>query len=230
MPRALVVEDDPVVQAALVHALRAQGHETHAVATAAAALRETTDRELDIVVLDLGLPDLDGVIALEMLREVSDVPVIVATARGDEGSVVRSLNAGADDYIVKPFSGTHLAARINALLRRSRSPLRQQEAPTVIDFGDLRIDLGTRQVVLDGKVLDLTRREFDMLTYLAQRPGQVISRRELFEVVWDNASASDDRTIDVHTSWLRRKLGETAARPRYLRTIRGVGYRFALPG
>ncbi|MFI9005916.1 response regulator transcription factor [Actinosynnema sp. NPDC053489] len=232
MSRALVVEDDPAVQAALVHALRGLGHVAHAVGTAAAALREAAVGGLDIVVLDLGLPDLDGVAALRMLRGVSNVPVLVATARGDEESVVRSLNAGADDYIVKPFSGTHLAARINALLRRSKSPSAQEDAERedVVELGALRIDLGTRQVALDGEALELSRREFDLLAHLARQPGRVVGRRELFQAVWGRATTADDRTLDVHTSWLRRKLGETAAAPRYLHTVRGVGYRLTAPG
>ncbi|MDX3663049.1 response regulator transcription factor [Streptomyces sp. ID05-26A] len=229
MPNALVVEDDPAVQAALVQALRGLGLVTQAVSTAAAALQEAAANELDIVVLDLGLPDLDGVVALTMLRSVSNVPVIVATARGDESSVVRSLNAGADDYIVKPFSSKHLAARINALLRRSKPASANDEADDIIELGDLRVDLSRRHATLAGVMLDLSRREFDLLAYLAKKPGHVVSRRELFDAVWDHASTSDDRTIDVHTSWLRRKLGETAAAPRYLHTIRGVGYRLTEP-
>ncbi|GAA3464426.1 response regulator transcription factor [Saccharothrix longispora] len=232
MPRALVVEDDPAVQAALVHALRGLGHLTRAVGTAASALREVAAGTPDIVVFDLGLPDLDGVAALRMLRDVSDVPVLVATARGDEDSVVRSLNAGADDYIVKPFSGTHLEARVNALLRRSKPSSAQgaQEREDVIELGGLHVDLGRRQATLDGAALELSRREFDLLAYLAGHPDRVVGRRELFRAVWDHGTAADDRTIDVHTSWLRRKLGETAAAPRYLHTIRGVGYRFTAPG
>ncbi|WP_091373032.1 response regulator transcription factor [Actinokineospora alba] len=230
MPRALVVEDDPAVQVALVHALRGLGLDTHAVGTAAAALQEVANTELDIVVLDLGLPDLDGGVALTMLRSISNVPVIVATARGDEESVVRSLNGGADDYIVKPFASRHLAARINALLRRSQPASETDEPEDVIDLGGLKIDLSTRHATLDSVVLDLSRREFDMLVYLAQRAGRVVKRHELLQAVWDQASTSDDRTIDVHTSWLRRKLGETAADPRYLHTVRGVGYRLAAPG
>ncbi|MET9633852.1 response regulator transcription factor [Lentzea sp. NPDC006480] len=229
MPRALVVEDDPAVQMALVHALRGLGLVTQAVSTAAAALQGAAATEFDVVVLDLGLPDLDGTVALTMLRSVSNAPVIVATARGDEESVVRSLNAGADDYIVKPFSSKHLAARINALLRRSRPSTRIGAPGDMIDLGELQIDLSRRRATLGDKTLDLSRREFDLLAYLAQRHGCVVSRRELCEAVWDQVSISDDRTIDVHMSWLRRKLGETAAEPRYLHTIRGVGYRLAEP-
>ncbi|MCX2947919.1 response regulator transcription factor [Lentzea sp. NEAU-D7] len=226
MSKVLVVEDDPVVQAALVHALTDLGHVVQAVGTAVAALREAGTSELDLVILDLGLPDLDGVAALRMLRGVSNVPVIVATARGAEASVVSTLNAGADDYIVKPFSAEHLAARINALLRRTGGSSAPSE---VVELGGLRIDLAQRAATLGDCALALSRREFDMLAYLAQRPGRVISRRELIQAVWGNPYVGDDKTIDVHASWLRRKLGETAAHPRYLHTVRGVGFKLAAP-
>ncbi|MET9227888.1 response regulator transcription factor [Lentzea sp. NPDC003310] len=226
MSKVLVVEDDPVVQAALVHALTDLGHVVQAVGTAVAALREAGTSELDLVILDLGLPDLDGVAALRMLRGVSNVPVIVATARGAETSVVSTLNAGADDYIVKPFSAEHLAARINALLRRTGGATLPSE---VVELGALHIDLAQRTAALDGAPLSLSRREFDLLAYLAQRPGRVISRRELIQAVWGNPYVGDDKTIDVHASWLRRKLGETAAHPRYLHTVRGVGFKLAAP-
>lgn len=226
MSKVLVVEDDPVVQAALVHALTDLGHVVLAVSTAVAALREAGTSDLDLVILDLGLPDLDGVAALRMLRGVSNVPVIVATARGAETSVVSTLNAGADDYIIKPFSAEHLAARMNALLRRTNGASTVSE---VVELGDLRIDLAQRTATLGDALLALSKREFDLLAYLAQRPARVISRRELIQAVWGNAFAGDDKTIDVHASWLRRKLGETAAHPRYLHTVRGVGFKLAAP-
>lgn len=227
MSKVLVVEDDPVVQAALVHALTDLGHVVQAVSTAVAALREAGTNELDLVILDLGLPDLDGVAALRMLRGVSNVPVIVATARGAESSVVSTLNAGADDYIVKPFSSEHLAARINALLRRTGGS--SAAASEVVVLGELSVDLAQRMATLGDTALALSRREFDLLAYLAQRPGRVISRRELIQAVWGHPYVGDDKTIDVHASWLRRKLGETAAHPRYLHTIRGVGFKLAAP-
>ncbi|GAA3687947.1 response regulator transcription factor [Lentzea roselyniae] len=225
-----MVEDDPAVQAALVQALNGLGLTAQAVGTAAAALQEVVAAEPDLVLLDLGLPDLDGMVVLTMLRSVSDVPVIVATARGDESSVVQSLNSGADDYIVKPFTSTHLSARITALLRRAKAGPKTGEPDETIHIGDLQIDPNRRHAALAGARLVLTRREFDLLAYLARRPDQVVSRQELFEAVWDQSASADDRTIDVHTSWLRRKLGETAAEPRYLHTVRGVGYRFTNPG
>lgn len=224
----LLVEDDPVVQAALVHALTDLGHDVCAVGTAVAALREAGTREPDLVILDLGLPDLDGVAALRMLRGISDVPVIIATARGGESSVVGSLNAGADDYIVKPFSAEHLAARINALLRRTAGSARTDH-PDLVTVGELRVDLAQRQVFRADQPVALSRREFDLLAYLARRPNRVVPRRELFQAVWGQPYLGDDKTIDVHVSWLRSKLGETAAKPRHLHTVRGVGFKLVAP-
>jgi DNA-binding response OmpR family regulator len=179
-------------------------------------------------VLDLGLPDLDGADALRMLRGVTDTPIIIATARDNEAEIVRLLRAGADDYMIKPFSSAHLDARVATVLRRTGRASRAE--PTVIDIGGLRIDPGERQAYLDGAALALTRKEFDLLAYLAARPGRVVSRRELLEEVWRQPSIGEDQTIDVHLYWLRRKLGESAAEPRFLHTVRGVGIRFAVPG
>ena len=225
MASVLVVEDDPMVRAALIRDLAARDHAVRSVGTALDALREVTKTPPDVVILDLGLPDLDGGEALRMLRGVSEVPVIVATARDDETEIVRLLNAGADDYLVKPFSGEHLSARLAAVLRRSGRTGPQQ---AILEVGGLRVDLDRREVTLDGAALELTRREFDLVAYLAARPGRVIPRRELLTEVW-RQSYGDDQTIDVHLSWLRRKLGETAAKPRYLHTVRGVGVRLGTP-
>ncbi|WP_030164153.1 response regulator transcription factor [Spirillospora albida] len=224
MASVLVVEDDANVRTALIRELSARSHVVRSVGTAMDALREVAQAPPDVVILDLGLPDLDGAEVLKMLRGISDVPVIIATAREDEPEIVRLLNAGADDYLIKPFSIEHLSARLAAVLRRSA---RSGPAAT-LSVGGLRIDLDRREAALDGAPLELTRREFDLLAYLAARPGRVVARRELLAEVWRQAYG-DDQTIDVHLSWLRRKLGETAAKPRYLHTVRGVGVRLAEP-
>jgi DNA-binding response OmpR family regulator len=228
MHEILLVEDDVAVREALSYALIDRGFAVEQLGTAVAALRVVTERPPDLVLLDLGLPDLDGGAALRMLRGVSDVPVIVATARGDEGSVVDMLNAGADDYVVKPFSIEQLVARITALLRRTK-PAPDDESQ-VLEVGGLRIDVTQRVATLDGRDLDLNRREFDLLAYLAARPNLVVSRRDLLHDVWLQRHVTDDQTIDVHVSWLRRKLGESAAHPRYLHTVRGVGLKLVSPG
>jgi DNA-binding response OmpR family regulator len=224
----LLVEDDHVVRGAMLRSLSDRGHAVHAVGTALEALRQVAADVPDLVVLDLGLPDLDGADALRMLRGITDVPIIIATARDDEQAIVRLLRAGADDYMVKPFTGAHLDARITTVLRRTGRASRAVQ-PVAYEVGGLRVDVGERTASLDGVPLALTRKEFDLLAYLAARPGRVVSRRELLEEVWRQPSVGEDQTIDVHLYWLRRKLGETAAKPRYLRTVRGVGFRLVAP-
>lgn len=215
MAVVLVVGDDPVVRAALIRDLTARDWVVRSVGTALDSLREVSEHPPDVIILGLGLPDLDGGETLTMIRGVSDVPTIVATARDDETEIVRLLRA--DDDLVKPFSSEHLNARVEAVLRRARGA---QRTP-VITVGGLRVDVESREATLDGTELELARREFDLLAYLASRPGRVVPRRELLSQVWRQAFG-DDQTIDVHLSWLRRKLGESAAEPRYLHTVRGV--------
>jgi len=222
----LLVEDDPIISAALHRSLTDASHVVRTASRATDALRMVTDDRPDLVILDLGLPDIDGADALRMMRSVSDVPVIVATARRSERDIIRLLNDGADDYVTKPFSGGHILARISAVLRRNRPAAGQVEDITV---GPLTIHPQRRQATLDGEVLTLTRREFDVLAYLAERAGRVVSRRELMTEVWQQAHIGEEQTIDVHISWLRRKLGETAAQPRFLHTVRGVGVMMVVP-
>jgi len=229
MASVLVVEDDQFVRSALIRHLTDASHTVRSVGTALEALREVTQVGFDLVILDLGLPDLDGAEALKMLRGITDVPVIIATARDEETEIVRLLNDGADDYLVKPFSVEHLSARLTAVLRRSRGGGNGAGAEDhVLRVGGIAIDPLRRIAELDGGLLDLTRREFDLLAFLAGRPGVVVPRRELLAEVWQQ-SYGDDQTIDVHLSWLRRKLGETAASPRYLHTLRGVGVKLEPP-
>ena len=227
MATVLLVEDDHVVRGALLRSLSDLGHTVHATGTALEALRRVATNPPDLIVLDLGLPDLDGADALRMLRGITDTPIIVATARDNEAEIVRLLRSGADDYMVKPFSSAHLDARVTTVLRRTGRASRAE--PAVIETGGLRVDIGERQAYLDGAALPLTRKEFDLLAYLAARPGRVVSRRELLEEVWRQPSIGEDQTIDVHLYWLRRKLGESASEPRFLHTVRGVGIRFAAP-
>jgi DNA-binding response OmpR family regulator len=189
------------------------------------AIEHVVKESPDVVLLDLGLPDVDGVTLLSMIRAVSEVPVIVVTAADDDETSVRALDGGADDYVVKPFGMEQVAARIRAVLRRSGTPV--PDAPVVV--GDLVIDVRARTVMLEGRRIDLARREFELLATLASRRGEVVTKRELLAEVWQQPYGGADRTVDVHVSWLRRKLGETAAAPRYLHTVRGVGVRLAPP-
>lgn len=210
----------------LTRGLRDRGHAVSSAPAALDGLRLAVEERPDLVVLDLGLPDMDGLDLLRMLRAVSRVPVIVATARDGDAEMVRLLDAGADDYVVKPFSAAQLDARIRAVLRRMAGESRADSAVTV---GGLRIDPRTREATLDGTPLDLSPREFDLLHYLAARPGEVVTKRELLTHVWQIPYGGADKTVDVHLSWLRRKLGETSQEPRYLQTVRGVGVRLAAP-
>ncbi len=207
----------------LTRGLSERGHAVGTAATAMAGLQQALRERPDMVILDLGLPDVDGA---EMLRAVSKVPVIVATARGADAEVVRLLNRGADDYVIKPFSAAQLEARIRAVLRRAAGGDTGEE-PVVV--GGLRVDPRSREASLEGKALELTAREFDVLHYLAARAGVVVSKRELMTEVWHLPYGGADKTVDVHLAWLRRKLGETAADARYLHTVRGVGVKLTAP-
>lgn len=224
MADILLIEDDVTIRTALSRGLGELGHAVSSSPTAFEGLRLAVDDRPDLIVLDLGLPDLDGVELLRMLRAVSRVPVIVATARDGDSEMVPVLDAGADDYVVKPFSAAQLDARIRAVLRRAGEP-----APEQLQVGGLRIDPRARSATLDGVALDLTPREFDVLHYLAARPGEVVTKRELLTEVWRLPYGGADKTVDVHLSWLRRKLGETASQPRYLHTVRGVGVKLVGP-
>ena len=226
MPHILVIEDDPRIRGALTRALGERGHSISDSATALAGLQRALDDKPDLVLLDLGLPDLDGLELLRMLRAVSAVPVIVATARDDNADVIAALNAGADDYVTKPFNTDQLAARIAAVLRRG-SERAVEAGPLTV--GALQVDLPARRVTLSGSSIDLSPKEFDLLAYLAARPGVVVSKRELLAQVWRMPYAGADKTVDVHLSWLRSKLGESAQQPAYLQTVRGVGIRLAEP-
>ncbi|MEU7903563.1 response regulator transcription factor [Actinoplanes sp. NPDC049118] len=226
MAHLLLIEDDSAIRTHLLRALRERGHAVAASHTAMHGLQTALAERPDLVVLDLGLPDLDGGELLRMLRAVSAVPVIVATARDDDEEIVRVLDAGADDYMVKPFTAAQLDARVRAVLRRGGEDRPEQAAIVV---GGLRIDAGARTASLDGAQLDLTPREFDLLHHLAARAGQVVTKRELLAEVWQVPYGGADKTVDVHLSWLRRKLGETAQTPRYLHTVRGVGVRLSEP-
>jgi DNA-binding response OmpR family regulator len=224
MARMVLVEDDLEIRRLVADALAEVGHDVESAQTAMAGLELAVKGQPDLVLLDLGLPDVDGTELLRMIRAVSEVPVIVITARGADEVVVRTLDAGADDYLVKPFSVSQLEARVRAVLRRGTSntdwPLR---------IGGLEIDIGAREARIDGALLDLSPKEFDLLRVLAERPGQVVSKRELMAEVWREPYGGSERTIDVHLSWLRSKLGESANEPRYLQTVHGVGIKLIDP-
>ena len=220
-----IIEDDARIREAVARTLVDRGHAVRSASSGMAGLQQVIDDPPDVVVLDLGLPDIDGRELLKMLRAVSSVPVIVATARDDEQEIVVTLDAGADDYIVKPYSAEQLDARIRALLRRVGGEV----GSMVIEVGGLRIDASKHEATLDGQAVDLTRKEFELLAYLAANAGHVVTKRQLLADIWQQPYGGADKTVDVHLSWLRRKLGESVADPRYLRTIRGVGVKLVDP-
>ncbi len=225
MASILLIEDDQRIREAVARALAQRGHEVRSSATGLAGVEDALAEAVDLVVLDLGLPDVDGIDVLKMIRSISPVPVVIATARDEEAEIVRALDAGADDYVVKPFSSDQLDARIRAVLRR----LGSDDEPGPIVVGKLSIDPQSRDASLAGVALELSRREFDLLAFLAQRVGTVVGKREILAEVWRQPYGGADKTVDVHVSWLRRKLGESAADPRYLHTVRGVGIKLVDP-
>lgn len=214
--RILVVEDDPAISGPLIEGLQRHGMEVTHVAYGGLAIDQAPGS--DVVLLDLGLPDIDGLDVLRSIRKVSDVPIIIATARGEETDRIVGLELGADDYVVKPFSVRELAARIRAIGRRRRA-----EPATIL--GRFEIDRATRRVHFDGHDIDLTAKEFDLLAVLAEEPGRAVNRQELFSRVWDPVWVGTGKTLDVHIAALRKKLGDPAA----IETVRGVGYRL-VPG
>ncbi len=221
MAHVLVIEDDPDIRRSLVRSLADHGHAVSTAPAGMPGLQQAVDEPPDLVLLDLGLPDVDGHEVLRMLRALRDTPVIVVTARDDDPSVVKALDAGADDYVLKPFTSDQLQARIRAVLRRTRA----DAADEAISVGELRIEPASRQAFLHGERLDLSRKEFDLLALLAARAGEVVTKREILAEVWQQVYGGGERTVDVHLSWLRRKLGETASEPVYLHSVRGVGVR-----
>lgn len=225
MARILVIEDDVEIRRLVAEALASAGHDVESAATGMEGLEGAVRGAAEVVILDLGLPDVDGTDLLRMIRAVSAVPVIVATARGDDPAVVTTLNAGADDYLVKPFSTAQLEARIRAVLRRG-APSGEGE---MLRVGGLELDPAGRTAWLDGGDLELSPKEFDLLRVLMERTGEVVSKRELLAEVWREPYGGSDRTVDVHLSWIRKKLGESADSPRYLRTVHGVGVKLVEP-
>ena len=220
----VVVDDEPMVREVVTRYLRRDGFAVATAADGAEALRVIATTAPDMVVLDVMLPELDGLAVLGELRETSQVPVILLTARGDEGDRVLGLELGADDYVTKPFSARELTARVRSVLRRTARPTAPMgEALTI---GSLVIDHRSRRVTVDGDEIDLTRREFDLLGFLAASPGQVFSRAQLLDHVWDSAPEwQDPSTVTVHVRRLRTKIGVGADAPR-ITTVWGVGYRF----
>ena len=220
----LLVEDETSITEPLAEALRSEGFDTEVAGTVAQAL-ELARRDPDLVLLDVMLPDGSGLDVCRELRSRSQVPIIMLTARGEASDRIVGLELGADDYVVKPFSAREVVARIRAVLRRADAPEPTEDGP--IEIGGLRLDPSRREALLAGEALELSRKEFDLLHLLMRNAGSVVSRERLIDEVWDPNWFGSTKTLDVHVSGIRRKLSDDPSRPRYLHTVRGVGFRFS---
>jgi two-component system response regulator RegX3 len=230
-PNVLMVEDEESITVPLAEALEREGFDTRVAGTVSAALEEARRIAPDLVLLDVMLPDGSGYDVCRELRRDSEVPIIMLTARGEEADRVIGLELGADDYVVKPFSAREVVARIRAVLRRSApGPGAGREEPGgPLAVGELRLDPARRNAALGDRELELTRREFELLELLMREAGTVVTRERLIDEVWDVNWFGSTKTLDVHVSSLRRKLGEDSADPRFIHTVRGVGFRLAGP-
>lgn len=221
MVRIVLVEDDPTISEPLTRALGREGYEVEWHDTGQGGVGAA--HSADLVILDLGLPDIDGV---EVARRVRDqgltVPILMLTARADEVDLVVGLDAGADDYVTKPFRLAELLARVRALLRRGADA----ELAGEVSAGGIRVDVSGHRAYLDDKELQLSGKEFELLRVLVAHAGSVVSRDQLMREVWDADPHAPSKTLDMHVSWLRRKLGDDAAKPRFITTVRGMGFRF----
>uniref|UniRef100_UPI0031CF2FB6 response regulator transcription factor n=1 Tax=Saccharothrix mutabilis TaxID=33921 RepID=UPI0031CF2FB6 len=215
----LLAEDDPAIAEPLSRALQREGYQVQVVGDGPGALEATVHGGVDLLVLDLGLPGMDGLEVCRRLRAGGrGVPVLMLTARSDEVDFVVGLDAGADDYVAKPFRLAELMARIRALLRR--------RAPGTLEVNGVRMDLAARRVTVDGQEVQLANKEFELLRVLIQRAGQVVHRDEILSEVWNDPELKSSKTLDMHMSWLRRKLGDVRSVERRIATVRGVGFRF----
>ncbi len=226
--RVLLVEDERSIAEPLSDALKREGFEVHVAGSAAAGLEMFSAQPPDLVLLDVMLPDGDGRDVLREIRQRSRTPVVMLTARGEEMDRVLGLELGADDYVTKPFSSAELVARMRAVLRRS-SAEPAAEAGGVLESGGVAMNLDTRSVTCAGEPIELTVKEFELLRVLLEHAGKLVKRDDLVAEVWDPNWFGSTKTLDVHVSSLRKKLGDDPASPRYIHTVRGVGFRFSAP-
>jgi DNA-binding response OmpR family regulator len=227
MTAVLLVDDDTMITSPLARALTRAGYDVAVANNGRDGLALAREKDPDVVVLDVMMPQMDGWDVCRALRQESTVPILMLTALGDEVDRILGLELGADDYLTKPFSTRELIARLKALLRRVELDRRQQSAADQLVVGNLRLDLSAHRAFKDGQELHLRQKEYDLLTLLLSRPGEVISRAEFFDRVWGTSWLGDTRTLDVHIRWLREKIEADPGQPRLIQTVRGVGYRFA---
>lgn len=225
--KILVVEDEEHVADSIRYNLEKNQYQVAVAHDGDTALELARREKPDLIVLDLMLPGRDGLEVCRILRSEMEASIIILTAKNEEVDRIVGLEVGADDYIVKPFSMRELIARIRAILRRTQPAPPAQ--PQMLEFGELRIDVPGRRVFLDNEAVDLTRKEFDLLVILASQPNVVFSRDELLKAVWGEDFYGDEKTLDVHIRWLRGKIEADPAHPRFVQTVRGVGYRFQSP-
>ncbi|MFN2190443.1 MAG: response regulator [Candidatus Promineifilaceae bacterium] len=223
----MLVDDEKMITEPLARALTQAGYQVMVAHTGGDGLALAREKNPDVVVLDILLPQMDGWDVCRLLRQDSTVPILMLTALGDEVDRIVGLELGADDYLTKPFSTRELIARIKALLRRVELDRQKQTADERISVGDLRLELNTRRAYKGNQELRLRQKEFDLLALLTSRPGDVITRAEFFDKVWGTDWLGDTRTLDVHIRWLREKIELDPSQPRLIQTVRGVGYRFA---
>lgn len=221
MTKVLLIEDDPAISEPLARAFGREGYEVRSHGTARGGLSDVEDA--DLVVLDLGLPDMDGLdVAREIRQRGLEMPILILTARTDEADMVIGLDAGADDYVTKPFRLAELLARIRALLRRGQGDSVEGE----LRAQDVLVDVPAHRAFIGERELSLTAREYELLKVLVKQAGQMVPREELMREVWEQDPQGSTKTLDMHVSWLRRKLGDNASDPRYISTVRGLGFRF----
>ncbi|WOC11169.1 response regulator transcription factor [Gordonia sp. MP11Mi] len=221
----LLAEDDAAIAEPLARALTREGHECVIAPTGPDALEEVLSGDYGLLILDLGLPGMDGLEVCRTVRaRMPEMAVLMLTARTDEVDFVVGLDAGADDYVGKPFRLAELLARVRALMRRSSSA---DDEGVVLDYGDIQLDARARRVVVDGEELTLANREFDLLQFLMERPGEALARDEIMTQVWGSVDLRSSKTLDMHVSWIRRKIGDDQPnRSKHIVTVRGVGFRF----
>ncbi len=225
MTHILLIDDDPLITEPLTRSLRQNGYEVSTAADGRDGLEKALSTQPDVVVLDIMMPEMDGWEVCRQLRTHSPVPILMLTALGDEIDRILGLEMGADDYLTKPFSSRELLARIRAMLRRVELDQAEPATQQVVVSG-IALDLNRRQVKRNGRLLTLRFKEFELLSLLMSKAGQVVSRAEIFDVVWGTDWLGDTRTLDVHIRWLREKLEDDASKPYFIQTVRGVGYRF----
>ena len=222
----LVVEDEPTLRETLVDALEADGFAVVAAADGREALERFRADRPDLILLDLMLPELSGIEVTRIIRAESGVPIVMLTAKDSELDKVVGLELGADDYVTKPFSLRELSARIRALFRRSEQAVATETAPATVSIGDVQVDLAGHRLLRDGAVLPVKPKAFELLAFLLRHPGQVFTRDQLLERVWGYDYGGETRTVDVHIHWLRSQVEPDPATPRFIHTVRGVGYVF----